>query len=1240
MKKWKKALTCGLLGVTAVCLSVFGFVLQPTKAVSATTTTVFSGNSAHWQEGTGFFHYADNNKTYVNNVPALSGVGGFKATAKSALLEGNSTINLSVEGFGITKGFDVNPSTGEKTETTYWGYNWIIFQDTTVDFVGSANATNDASSWRPFKTRDTDGDGVVDMPSDSAGNWLALVYGISESAVTLYECDGGKVTKEATIVRKSDGDYLAHNGATTDISISTVDTATGITVNITYTSNGNTYNYVHISENTSLWGEHTFTLGYWGNNTCETNSDGGYPYGTFIYNNISVTEAPSNNVYESYNNVEDETKWGVTNQLKTTAEGTISVQAPSRPTGATDIFDSYAQTTQVGGNSTIDLTMKGTIKKGTSAAWEQVGLWAYDWILFKNTNSNYGYNWHPSVYERGEYNTSTAENWLAFAFGASVGSVLYECNGGVITRRDIQNDDWKVTVSPDGKMSGYDTWYTYAQTTNIKITTKDTETGVFVKLTYYASDIDTTLGVTQTNHVYEYTYFSTNTNLWGDQSYVIGHYGNGEFNDVENYAYDIRIMDVKSTQTHNVAGDPYQWDLEESINAANVTFLGDDGMQFGLASAESSMLLKKNVKANSTLTYDIKGNQSSAGWGGYYIVFKDKSETLVPNAPMLAYDNSTKTWSGGSGTWLSIYVVGGRGMFFLECVDGVLKKAIDLTAWNDNWAEYISPGAIYGYDTWYPYAQRSNISITTLDLADSVKVVISYTASEFNKNGFPTSDANVGKTYTMTFYVDKAFRGDYGASFGIYQDVVGAAADTSITLSWMNVYEQDAELIAANSKSGMYVEDLRGTQLSMDGDIGTNLYLALAPCVWKDDEAQVEFFVNGVLYEYVSLNDRSKIDIVDINGTNCYKISCGLPAKDYQLDFRVLLVLRENVYVVYGDKEGEGAIIENYIESTKEFYAVDEITSNGLNIAFDTTNGENVGDYNYKVNEEGNVVVYKDGEAVDGLEISFVDGTLTYNGETMTKTSDEDTAELTGTWASASCEVTFAPTDAKIVYDTAVALEAYVKTAKEYFAYEEDASVDMTVNAIESQYMQEMVDKIKQGDYAMKYTVWNTNNYASLNYKNFDFENVTLLLKSETVFRLYIETNDISKWNVSVYKGDSIPTKDVLQNPTEGDNQATINAFWEKSGALVWTQMQPGSNYYYVDITGIVIADIDKEFAITVENTTDFSRITYTCSPYSYMRTVFNWEGTSNENSQLSTILRYMLAYQEKAKNYDDRFAS
>ncbi|MBQ7923689.1 MAG: hypothetical protein IJ329_00125 [Clostridia bacterium] len=1107
MKHWRKALTCGLMGIAAVCFSVFGVVLQPANALDGGIT--YTGNDFYWQKVDGVANDSTTSTMYVNS-PKETSEGGWKAVGRSAAIGGNSTIEISITG-NITKGYDTNG-----VEQTYWGYNWIIFQDTSELFANTSDNMLTSAEWTPRRVRDTDGDEKSDMPANSAGNWLAIAFGSSEGGVNLYECDSGVVTKKATIATENYSTYQK----TATIVISTTDTATGVTLAIDYIVDSTTYTYVHTSENNALWGEQTFTIGYLGNATCASGSSGE----TFTYT-ANVISASSSNVYKSYNALA-ESDWVKTTNIETTGSA-LRVKAPSRPTGTTDVFESYAETGQVGGNSTIDLTMTGTIKRGTD--WEaDEPLWAYDWILFKNTNKNSGCEWHPA--KLNSYQAGENENWIAFAFGASVASVdkengvpagaaLYECNNGVITPVAIHSEDWKGTASAEGYMSGYDVWYTYAQTTHIKITTKDTDTGVFVKLTYYACDYKGGEGITQTGYVYEYTYVSTNTNLWGDQSYVIGHYGNGAFNDTENYSYDIRIMNSPSTKTNNVAGDPDQWALQESVNATNVTFLGDDGMRFGSETTTTAMMLKKNVKADSTMTFTIYGNspKSNTTWANMFIVFKNTSETLEADIVQKYIKDG---YSNANDNWMALYFGsnfdsddnGTRDFGLYECKNGELSFT-DYTGCAPYW--------VSGYACWYlGDNQTTNITIVTEDTDTGVEVSIAYTASGCtHANTVNTDGTSERYEYNISYTSDNtALRGDYGVSVGCYAQMNDSEY---IDLKNMAVYEKGIDQTAVGAtKSGMYVQDVRGASLSMDGDVAVNFYVALAPIVWKDAEAQVDIYMDNQLYASSFLEDIEKDAL-----TNYYRVSCGVPPKDYQKTLRVVLSLRENRYVIY-----EGQVITKYIDSAKTTY----------------------------------------GSATDEA--------------------------------------------GKATYNAVLALEDYCKAAREYFSPDEVteeekvADTDVDVSGVTE-------------SAPMEYTVWNTDN-EDMSYKDFAFNSVTLVLETETTFRLYVYTNKIEKYNVSLYMG-TPPETLIDEFITQSEAQA-----WQHAD---WIESKDGYSYYYVEISGIAVSDLDKKFAITVENKVDFSRCTYTCSVYNYMRTVFK----KNTDAALVKLLKYMYVYHQQATAYN-----
>ena len=199
MRKWRKALTCGLLGTLAVCLSTVALAMQPqpVQALQQGVQTTISGESSYWQETKGFFHMPSNSLSYVNTAQIVDVTGdgygdGYMSTATSQKLDGNTQIDISMKGYFA----------GD-AGTNYWGYNWIIFQNTTEMYTGTASSIRTASNWTPFRMRDVDGDGVNESPSNSVGNWFALVFGNSESAVNLYECNSGEVKKIHTLYQSS-----------------------------------------------------------------------------------------------------------------------------------------------------------------------------------------------------------------------------------------------------------------------------------------------------------------------------------------------------------------------------------------------------------------------------------------------------------------------------------------------------------------------------------------------------------------------------------------------------------------------------------------------------------------------------------------------------------------------------------------------------------------------------------------------------------------------------------------------------------------------------------------------------------------------------------------------------------------------------------------------------------------------------------------------------------------------------
>ena len=175
------------------------------------------------------------------------------------------------------------------------------------------------------------------------------------------------------------------------------------------------------------------------------------------------------------------------------------------------------------------------------------------------------------------------------------------------------------------------------------------------------------------------------------------------------------------------------------------------------------------------------------------------------------------------------------------------------------------------------------------------------------------------------------------------------------------------------------------------------------------------------------------------------------------------------------------------------------------------------------------------------------------------------------------------------------------------------------------------LDAVLSNDNKVATTFWTTNNgevalLDGLKPSDFAYNSVSLLLKTETVFRLYIKTTNISKYNVVV-------DYDIT------DNESMLDYFYEdrNKGAVVktWTRAEE-SDLYYVEITGIPASDFDKKFAITVEDTETFNKCTYVCNVYSYMRTMFRRDNPNDVyQTQINTLLRYMYVYHMKAVAYN-----
>ncbi|MBR5565017.1 MAG: discoidin domain-containing protein [Roseburia sp.] len=83
-------------------------------------------------------------------------------------------------------------------------------------------------------------------------------------------------------------------------------------------------------------------------------------------------------------------------------------------------------------------------------------------------------------------------------------------------------------------------------------------------------------------------------------------------------------------------------------------------------------------------------------------------------------------------------------------------------------------------------------------------------------------------------------------------------------------------------------EDLVGYSLSLEGTIGVNFYMDLSEEVLADDDAYMNFTLNGKSYSTVSVKEATaKVE----NDVTCYVFKCGVPVKDMETEITAQIIL-------------------------------------------------------------------------------------------------------------------------------------------------------------------------------------------------------------------------------------------------------------------------------------------------------------------------------------------------------------
>ena len=207
--------------------------------------------------------------------------------------------------------------------------------------------------------------------------------------------------------------------------------------------------------------------------------------------------------------------------------------------------------------------------------------------------------------------TSTG-NWLAFAFGASWSTYF------------IESDDGAVQLTEKAEVSGYDTWYFKAQTTTVEIETKDTDSGVDMSVTFFASGDESNTGIAQT-----VTYSSDNMALQGDYSVVVGGYIElYEGQDITLATMEASLAETETpvTEAENLAVSS---DYYSEIARSSVCFqFGADGIGF-YDTQFGAMVSNQTIAADATISFDIAGTLTNGEYGNFYLVFKNEKKSYT-----------------------------------------------------------------------------------------------------------------------------------------------------------------------------------------------------------------------------------------------------------------------------------------------------------------------------------------------------------------------------------------------------------------------------------------------------------------------------------------------------------------------------------------------------------------------------------------------------------------------------------
>lgn len=645
-KATKKLLMVLLSFVFVVGVSAGMFAVHAEDAETATAENLAT-SAENWTNASAFTVKDDGMYANSSNVYAI--------TKKK--FGASNTLNYETAG-----------TFAEPGATGYWCFAWLVLKQ-------------------------SDPSARYDPTSDSlSGNGVVFLWGASVADVNVIEFVNGQKVDSTTYKTISGYDRWYPYAITTQIEATVADTATGYTLDLTFTGSGTntpvTIN--HVSTNASLKGNGYAQFGYFGTGTVGETTN-------YVLKDFSVT---------------GEFASGDTDEPETPVTGPEEL-APELENLATDAnnfkgglnagsFICSDNGASAKGYAEMSISLAKDVKADSTIAVDIQGnasdcTWGEGWIIFKDVSVT---QVADARQENETFSTLSSDmNYLAFRWGSSHLAAINEVTDGVLTETSIP---WA--------QADYIHFYN-GDRIRILITTTDTETGVHVEISFENYTKNKTL---------TYTYDSVNTKLHGDYAMNVGHYTG--IKTTESIVYKkIGVTEtVKKVDRSGLLNLATSVDyIKEGVGVKAFSYVEGEGLILeGIR--EAGMLMYQPVASAQTVTMQWNNSLVDGTYGNCYLIIKNLSGKYIdiPNPSDSEFDAYNAT-TDAEDNWLAV-CFGGDGMWFYTCVNGQVER-MSLGNGEDN------------NDVWHWYKQATVATITATDVA----------ATE-------TDDAYVRVTFTLT----------------------------------------------------------------------------------------------------------------------------------------------------------------------------------------------------------------------------------------------------------------------------------------------------------------------------------------------------------------------------------------------------------------------------------------------------------------------------------------------------------